>query len=275
MRPEQPFQPDDLADLDGRLLSRAHAVVAIRDLANGNRHRDVIGLRHDVDNHPEALPCALSFARWEAERGYRSSYYLLHSADYFRSPGFEAAAAELATIGHEVGIHTNAIAEALRTGRDPDEILDEAVDRLRGFGHAVVGVVGHGDQLCRVAGFANDEHFVECARPSNGAPDRTLTVDKRRSLTLAPRPLARFGLRYEAVRAAQATSAGAYTNTDSNGRWHFPFEDTVAAFERVTQLGPGAAAGAAYRAAPQTVLLVHPDWWPQAFPSLDLERTAA
>lgn len=262
---------DDLADLDKRLLSRAHAVVAVRDMVAGCRDRDVVVMRHDVDNGTGALEAAVSMAQWEADRGYRSSYYLLHTAAYWRDGRLDDAALTIAACGHEIGIHTNAIADALRTGDDPDEILLAAIAQLRELGLQIVGTVGHGDQLCRKdeANFNNADQFVECKRQAV-EPERTLTHDGV-TVKLRPRPLDYFGLRYEAAFSILPTRG--HYNTDSNGRWLYPFDDTVADFE-TSRAG---AAGGGWQSRGPTVLLVHPDWWTQAFApeSVDQERIAA
>jgi hypothetical protein len=125
---------------------------------------------------------------------------------------------------------------------------------LRGFGLHVNGVVGHGDPLCPKYNFANDEQFVECARPNLGAPDREIATGVR----IKPRPLASFGLDYESVRLERALY-----NTDSGGKWYAPWEDTVAAFDRTISAGPAKVAGD--RSLGQLHILLHPDWWCQAF----------
>lgn len=252
MRAACPFQADDLRSLD-ELLSKAHAVVSMREVHAGNRHYDCIGLRHDVDDNPGALEAAVKLARWEAERGYRSTYYLLHSAPYWTDGRLQPAAEAIALLGHEIGLHANGLAEAIRTKRDQHEILEDALATLRGFGLKVSGVVGHGDPLCPKFDFANDEQFVECARPNLGAPDREVG-----GVQIQPRTLASFGLDYESVRLERALY-----NTDSGGKWYAPWQETVAAFEATLQAGPAQVAGT--RALGQLHLLVHPDWWTRAF----------
>jgi hypothetical protein len=153
--------------------------------------------------------------------------------------------------GHEVGIHTNALAESLRTGIDPDVILEQALRDLRALGVQVRGVVGHGDPLCnRDRGdgegtFVNDEQFVECARPNQGAPDRVISRGSK-VLRLTARPLAAFGLEYEAVRAG----ANPVRVSDSGGQWSTPFEQVLAELWQR-----------------QLHVLWHPDWWGDAFPA--------
>lgn len=241
VRAQEPFLADDLAALDGLLLSRADAVVPMCDIAAGNSDPRTIGLRHDVDN---VFQPALEMARWEAERGYRSTYFILHDSPYWDDPGLQAGLEEMVELGHEVGIHTNAIAVALRTGRDPVLVLAGAVERLRAWGHPCRGVVGHGDSLCYAAGFVNDELFSECARPEMGAPDRTLVFGDVR-LPLAPVPLSTFGFEYESYRCGPRA---AYLS-DSGGRWNVPFADAAAGFPYGGQLH----------------MLIHADWWGEAF----------
>jgi hypothetical protein len=260
MRAEQPFTAADLEELDQRLLARADQVVALQEVHAGNDAVSVIGLRHDVDGG-HALATAVRMAEWEAERGYRSTYFILHTSPYWGAPLFRASLESIAALGHEIGIHANALAESLRTGRDPDEILEEAIATLRSFGFEIRGVAGHGDPFCnrdRGAGeptFANDEQFVECARPSEGESDRVLTRGAI-SLKLAPRPLADFGLDYEALWLGLPSP---WRTSDSGGRWLFPFDETCAQFEAVK------TAVAGPDAEQQLHLLVHPDWWGEAF----------
>ena len=257
MRDGAPFLASDLAELDGRLLSHASAVVAMEDVHDGHRDPSAIGLRHDVDA-ADALETAVRIAGWEAERGYRSTYYILHTSPYWGAPGFHDALTRIAELGHEIGIHTNALAEALRTGRDPDVVLSQAIGVLRSYGFPVRGVAGHGDPLCnrdRLPGessFVNDEQFVECARPKEGAPDRTITRGNV-TLKLRPRPLADFGLEYEALRVGLPAP---FRISDSGGRWFSPgWEETVRRWhaDRVSA------------EASQLHFLWHSDWWQGAF----------
>ena len=253
MRDHAPFRPGDLAELDARLLSCASAVVALQEVHAGNRSPGVIGFRHDVDAG-HALATAVRMAEWEADRGYRSTYFVLHTSPYWQTPGFCDALDRIACLGHEIGIHTNALAEALRTGRDPDLILDAALKTLRGLGFTARGVAGHGDPFCnrdRAPGeitFANDEQFVECARPQEGEPDRLITRGNIR-LKLRPRPLADFGLDYEALMLGMPRP---FRFSDSGGKWLTPgFNETADRFQSETER--------------QLHLLIHPDWWAAAF----------
>lgn len=266
MRELRPFYADDLDELDERFFARAAKVVAMEDVVAGDRAPNVIGLRHDCDAG-HSLATAVKMARWEAERGYRSTFYILHTSPYWVFPGFRQMLDDIASYGHEIGIHTDALAEALKTGRDPGVILDEALARLRGFGFDVRGVAGHGNPMCnrdRSPGeitFANDEQFLECRRVKEGPPDRVITRGEI-SLRLAPRPLADFGLEYEALWSAYPFP---WRISDSGGKWLNPgFEETAEQF--AVQLGVTALP--MVTAAPRQLhALIHPDWWAQAFVS--------
>lgn len=232
---QAPFQPTDLAELD-ELLSAADRVVPMRDVWQGDTHSGSIGLRHDVDDNPGSLETALAMARWEHDRGYRSSYYLLHDSHYWGD--VRDAARELVQLNHEVGLHVNALAEAIRQGRDPHTILTDGLHELR-CAVPVIGVVAHGDGLCHQHNFVNDEVFMESARPSYGAPDRDVA-----GVRIEPRSMFDYGIKYQ----ANWLSRGEYLS-DSGGHWSLPFEQVAASFPFEGQLH----------------VLQHPDWWQQAF----------
>ena len=265
MRANAPFRTDDLDELDRLFLARAKAVIAMQEVHAGNRDHRTIGLRHDCDAG-HSLATAVKMARWEADRGYRSTYFVLHTSPYWGHQDFPRMLETIACLGHEIGIHTDALAEALKTGRDPDVILDEALTTVRGYGFSVRGVAGHGNPICnRDAGpgegsFANDEQFVECARPQEGPPRRTIVRGKA-SLRLRPRPLADFGLDYEALVAGLPHP---FRFSDSGGRWLRPgWDETVEKFDQTVTTSVNGKVDP--RTTKQLHLLWHPDWWSQAF----------
>ncbi len=275
MNQRAPFTAEDLAEIDESMFSRAAAVVAMEDVHDGHRDPNAIGLRHDVDGTnvqtKEALQTAVKIAEWEAERGYRSTYYILHTAPYWMAPGFAQALDRIAELGHEIGIHTDALALAAVNGRDPDQILDEALTVLRDLGFRVRGVAGHGNPVCnRDAGpgegsFANDEQFLECARPGEGEPDRRI-VRGQVSMTLRPRPLSDFGLEYEALAIAYDRPNGVmpFRISDSGGKWLNPgWEETVEKWQHEREHHPNTTVP--NKTIRQLHFLLHPDWWQHAF----------
>lgn len=264
MRQQAPFLEDDLAELDEAFYAKAARVVAMEDVHDGHRAPNVIGLRHDCDAG-HSLATAVDMARWEAELGYRSTYFILHTSPYWNYSWFETALEDIAMAGHEIGIHVDALAESLVTGEDPDLILERAIKRLRDLGYPVRGAVGHGNPLCLrdkapdESPFANDEQFAECRRPDHGEADRLLARGKIWR-NLSPRPLADFGLEYEALWCAHPWS---WRCSDSGGKWLNPgFEETAAFFARQTDVTTLPSTTSDAR---QLHLLIHPDWWREAF----------
>jgi hypothetical protein len=233
VRAREPFQPEDLREL-GELYSTTMLVVPMEDVFDGVTPSDVIGLRHDCDN---VIAPAVQMAEWEWERGYRSTYYILHTSPYWQEKDTLRAALEtIASCGHEIGIHNDAITVALETGRKPADVLFEAIEELRGYGHEIRSTVAHGNKLCRVHNYVNDEMFEECFRRDYGNLWWRFKFDTT--------PLAEFGLDFD----ANWLPRGDYLS-DSGGQWSQSFEEVAAAFPSRGQLH----------------MLVHPDWWAQAF----------
>lgn len=174
-----PFGPAHFEALD-EFLGTVDRVIPLLDVARGDRSTDAISMRHDVDHN---LEHAVKFARWEAARGYRSSYFVLHSAWYWGDPtGLRAGVRELLDLGHEVGIHSNAVALARDYGDDPgheraSSILETAITTLLELGVTVRGSAAHGDIRCTTHSVHNNDLWA-----SEGGEYE----------------LAQFGLEYEA-----------------------------------------------------------------------------
>ena len=147
MRPFAPFRSADLAALEERLFCAAERIVPMREIAGGDTAPGAIGLRHDCDN---VIEPAVAFAEWEHQRGYRSTYFILHSAPYWQDKSLLRESVErIEACGHEIGLHNDAIAQAIGTHRYPIDILEDALDELNGYTREpVVGTVAHGNALC-------------------------------------------------------------------------------------------------------------------------------
>jgi hypothetical protein len=245
LRSEAPFRPDDLEELHSTLYSLADRVVPMRDVFKGDTGDRVIGVRHDVDDNKGSFDTALRMAEWEFEHGYSSTYFLLHDSHYWNEE-FLGDVPRFEELGHEVGIHVNAIAEALRQRRDARSILSDALSVLRATGVRVVGCVAHGDPLCHEARFVNDEMFSESPRPAYGEPDRIIS-DGQVAHPLHPISRRAFQLEYD----SNWLSRGDYIS-DSGGYWN-PRRDS---FERAVDH---------FGQAGQLHILIHPDWWSEAF----------
>ena len=205
MREDYPhaFSLDDLAAFDA-FLGGATAVVPMRDAPSSGK--GAIALRHDIDHN---LDHALLFAEWEHERGYRATYFVLHTAWYYAEPDLEDKLLRLVELGHEVGLHHDAVAEAYRQGHHnavdgsvlpignttaAAEIVREELARLRGFGLDIVGMSAHGTELWKQAGVTNAFLWADGWLPSD------------------------FGLQYEAYHLHRK----AHYISDNRGGWSSP-----------------------------------------------------
>lgn len=178
-------------------------------------------------------------ARWEAERGWRSTYFVLHTEWYWGTRGPREPSAyvlraldEIAGLGHEIGIHNNAVAAALRTGQAPASILADVLDGLRSHGFTITGTAAHGDPLARRLGFVNYEMFRGCPNPDGKPAHRVLealdpATHRHRQLRLEPVDMAAFGLAYEAYFIGHS----AYLS-EAEGQWNRPPDEVAAAFGR-------------------------------------------
>lgn len=244
-RARRTFGQEDLESLE-QIIGLAGEPVTIAEAQPVDRFgpRRVVALRHDVDHD---LETAVAFGRWEVEHGMRSTYFLLHTDWYYRADGGELttellqAADSLASMGHEIALHNNAITVALATGADPLTILDRELEQLRRHGFDVIGTVAHGDPLCRQLGYVNSEVFSECQRPLLGSPDRMIEGGPGgRDVYLRPVPMQELGLRYEAGYIGH----GLYLS-DTGGRWSQPLDEVTA---RIPTAG-------------KMQILTHPVWW--------------
>lgn len=221
----------DIAQLD-YFLGRGN-VVALRRIADGDNDGLTIGLRHDVDDR--GWPVALAMAEREAHFGWCSTYYFLHTAPYWGTPGFIAGVERIVALGHEVGLHNNALTVWYRTGDDPFQTFYEALAALREWSGAPIrSTAGHGDEDCYVGRFVNYSMFEGCDPGPAWRSFEELTG-------MEPRPLSDFGLDYHGDHLPRSCYI-----SDSGGRWTHDLTRVVCEFPFETN----------------TIVLQHPDWYP-------------
>lgn len=157
-----------------RFLDQAVDVVPLRDVSRGDDRKGIVAMRHDVDHN---LEHSVRFAEWEAERGYRATYYILHTAWYYEHrEALQQGCERLVELGHEVGFHSNVTVlaaeqfpprrrwshPAKRLSREVEDtmsdILSQELHYLRDMDIEIVGIAAHGDIRCYEMGVCNEIH---------------------------------------------------------------------------------------------------------------------
>ena len=243
---------------------------------DNNEDRDgkpIILLRHDVDHD---LNAALRIASLEAARGVQASFFLLPTAPYWLMSYRDAAARELESLGHTVGIHNNALAQWAKGEVDnPYDALKQQVKSLRAANVSVGEASSHGDRICYEVGFNNSWLFDFCwsgnslreeweGLSAEGVPDRrpefTVPTPSNKTLTRSDGKTIELGL--ASLADYQLTSdvthrPGAVHVSDSGGNWRRGGPNLLNKIE-----GPA-------------TLLVHPEYWTSEHPSLRLVMACA
>jgi hypothetical protein len=215
-----------------RLVDAGVAVVPLRELRDAPGDRPVVGLRHDVDHD---LRSAVRMAGIEHARGLRASYYVRHTAPYYRRNGeFADVLRALEGQGHEVGLHHDVLSSA---PDDPVGALRSELDWLRSQGLDVRGAAAHGAG----GGYHNNWVFSDWPEAEAGVPNR----EGGPKTTLAD-----AGLEYEAYHLGEDVYVSD-ARFDAGGRRIHP--DTL----DVAGLQPGMRA----------IVLVHPCHWHASVPS--------
>jgi len=139
MTGDRSFSGHDLARLEGFIYGHARTITC-SEFHEGDHRPDAIMLRHDVDNDPEQ---AVLFAQWEADRDIRSTYFLLPTASYWPRAARDTALA-LAAMGHEVGVHNDALCAAEGDLDRALALLSDWATEMRSWGLTIRGCADHG-----------------------------------------------------------------------------------------------------------------------------------
>ena len=140
----------------------------VRALRERPAQADLLALRHDVDHD---LDVALEMAWLEHEHGCRSTYYLLHNHSYAEDEFFLERCLQLQALGHEVGVHNDAITAWISAGTPVADSLTAFCGRLRGAGVEVLGTSTHGAKECYTHGYLNSWCFQETRAAAQEAKD--------------------------------------------------------------------------------------------------------
>jgi hypothetical protein len=216
-------------------------------------------LRHDADRNIEI---ALLMARIEREMGIQSTYYLLPPGDYGQSENYYGAIVgdrlvpsarlkevvlEIASLGHEIGLHNDFVQLSEKMGRRVEDVVTEQIAYFKGIGIEIKGTASHGSEFVKGHGFVNYQIFSECKTAKS--VERTLTLSGGRTLELFGISFKQLGLTYEAYSIKRDTYL-----SDSSGI----FSVNKQAFEDEVDMLPLKAALVESKSA---IALIHPDWW--------------
>lgn len=171
-----------------------------------NPGKIVIGLRHDVDLD---LHKAYNLSVVENNVGVRSSFFILHTADYYLDDPSKITVHNESIIPvlqemqnnfhHEIGWHNDLVTLQLVYGVDPILFLDQELDWLRSNGLNITGTASHGSSWCYNYKYLNYYFFEDFKNPVTGQfvnNDSAFVMDKW--ISIKHGRLNDFGLDYEA-----------------------------------------------------------------------------
>jgi hypothetical protein len=214
----------------------------------------VIGLRHDVDVD---LNVAYQFSEIESKLGFRSTYFILHTAPYYLAdPGNMAVHSPailpiLKTMQNdrkfEIGWHNDLVTLQAVYNIDPVAFLHNELRWLRENGINIYGTASHGSNYCYVYKYVNYYFFEECTYPVVGQFVNNLTLPlKGKNVPMKKGKLSDFNLEYEAY-FLNNNKVFSDATVNNGVRWNIGMLD-------LSQLNPG----------DRVIILLHPIHWHKA-----------
>jgi len=216
-----------------------------------NSNKIVIGLRHDVDVD---LNVAYEFSKIESNLGFRSTYFILHSAPYYLADQNNLAVHSERIIPilkkmqnekhFEIGWHNDLVTLQVVYNIDPVVFLHNELNWLRSNGINIVGTAAHGSSYCKTYHYMNFYFFQECSYPILVGRENNVTVPKDGNMIkLKKGHLSDFGLEYEAYFLNNNKAYSDAVITDGV-RWNIGMLD-------LASLRPG----------DRVIILLHPIHW--------------
>lgn len=233
--------------LDALRVGARFQVVPLREFATTrSASRTVVALRHDVDYR---LDSALEMGRREHARGLRSTYFILHTADYWHRSDLVSALLQLQAWGHEIGWHNDLVTLECVYGGDARAFLAETLERLRAAGVRIDGSASHGSPNCYRFGYHNNAFFTDFDDEERPEFPNTEWVPVHGHRCKIPKGrLAEFGLEYEAYHLDNDLHFSDASFSEQGRRWHTDDLDLAV-------LAPGRRA----------IVLIHPCHWDRSF----------
>jgi len=222
----------------------------------------VIGLRHDVDVD---LNVAYEFSKIESNLGFRSTYFILHTAPYYLEDQNNMAVHSEKIIPilkkmqnekhFEIGWHNDLVTLQVIYNIDPVVFLHNELSWLRSNGLKIYGTAAHGSSYCKTYHYMNFYFFQECSYPILVGRENNVTVPKDGKLiTIKKGHLSDFKLEYEAY---FLNNNKAYSDAviKDGVRWNIGMLD-------LSLLKPG----------DRIIILLHPIHWHKASENAKIEK---
>jgi hypothetical protein len=154
-------------------------------------------------------------ARFECRNEIASSYYILHTSDYYVKPDIMCEILQFENWGHEVGLHNDVLSVQYTTGENWEKVLQREIDYFRNSGIDVVGTTSHGSKEAYTYDFVNYDIFGIHGSSLGSGKDilGSETAWTEGYITL---PSDEWGLEYEAYGLAKSLD---WYVSDSGGRF--------------------------------------------------------
>lgn len=166
----------------------------------------VIGLRHDVDID---LNVAYAFSQIESSLGFRSTYFILHTAPYYlvnsnnmaiHNNNIIPVLKKMQDERHfEIGWHNDLVTLQVIYNINPVTFLHNELNWLRSNGITITGTAAHGSNYCKTYRYMNFYFFSEFTYPLVPGRENNVIIPKdEKNITLINGKLDDFDLKYEA-----------------------------------------------------------------------------
>lgn len=238
------YSKEDYVNLLKAMNTDKFIVTTINEMRDTiNPDKVIVGLRHDIDCHPFK---ALKMAEIEQQFGFKSTYYLLATAEYYgkfdrgefhRFTAMDGLYKNIQDMHHEIGIHNDLLTVMIDYEMDPFVFNHDDIEYLESFGINIYGTASHGSTIASQT-VRNLEIFSDFA-----------TVDhitwEGKTYDIGLHSLKDFGFEYEAY----FLDNNKYFS-DPGGKWNLEggYQQVL---KELAESKPG----------DKIQILVHPVWW--------------
>ena len=178
-------------------------IVQLKDFKNTtSKDKVVISLRYDID---ENINAAVKLAYREHKYGIKSTYFVLHTADYYGNkigPYFKRNDNIISylkkiqdSFGHEIGFHNDLVTLQLMYEIPPKEYLKNELAFLSENNIHISGTAYHGSKYCYIYKYYNAYFWKEY--PNNGWNYEYITKGYK-TIKIEKDSLANYNFEYEA-----------------------------------------------------------------------------